>query len=273
MKKLVLLFVSIWVMLSCQAAQAQSFVKNETSSMLEYFVLNNPDEAWNTDELYVFLATESGMSGETLTDIKKDLNSFIGYLKSKNEKYKKDESFLKLVFKEVQKRYLKSYTPVSTFANTMQYGKYDCLTGTMLYAVILKALDYDFAVYETNYHVYLKTQTEEGKVILFESTDPYKGFESSDYRISKREKGYALRQGGSFSYTKSIHQVVSLKELAGLQYFNLAVESFNNRDYDTALLDLKKTSVFYYSNRLTEIELLILASNGLPMNDSEVVKW
>lgn len=260
----------IFILMYCLVlpANAQRFGLKQTVSPLEYYVLNDLDAAWNTNPIHVYLAPEKGLNGTGIIEIENRLNSFILEAKKWQEK-KKETAFLAYLFKKTHKEFLKTYTPLSTFAQTINTGEYDCLTGTMLFAHILGKLDIEYTIYETNLHVYLKVKTSKDKDILIESTDPYNGFEKSRSRIAKREHNYKVkainairlqnRQDNNYQDYKLIFTPITLKALAGLQYYNKAVKAFNEDEYQVAKLNLDKTDLFYHSNRMVALGQLIIS--------------
>lgn len=173
----------------------------------------------------------------------------IGKLKEKRASTKSDALFLKHVFYTVHRKMLGRYEQYVTFSEIFKKEKkYDCVTGTALYALVLDELGFAYEIHETDYHVYLVAKSE-SKEYLFESTDPLNGFAWNPQEIAIRKAfvnqesvriNTELAMSGLASddvevqKPKYIDNVVGLRQLAGLHYYNQALKQFNNNDYADA---------------------------------------
>ncbi len=137
-------------------------------------------------------------------------------------------------------------------SDLFESGKYDCLTGTAFYAATLEELGIAYQIYEFNYHVFLIVQTEEGR-LLIEPTDPLEGFVSNQKEIEARIASYSQDEGMTANL-KSVSNVISLKDLAGLHYYNMGITAYNARDYANAFNYLLKANFLYPSTRIKEIQ-------------------
>src|SRR5688572_10880329 len=117
------------------------------------------------------------------------IEHFMTKLSAKKGTFKSEKIFLGYVFTKTHQRFLKEFQEYATFQQTLTKGRYNCLTGTALYALILEHLHLRYQIIETNHHIFLLAETKDGK-ILFEATDPLNGFVSSDPEIEKRIETY-----------------------------------------------------------------------------------
>jgi hypothetical protein len=151
-----------------------------------------------------------------------------------------------------------------TLSDLLQDGKYDCLTGTALYAIILSELGVDYSIYEFDFHVFLVASVN-GDSVLLESTDPYYGFVNRSDQISKHINQYLTGEespqnsnapvgSNGHQYSSHINNRITLNELAGLQYFNLAINAFNQGEVELASSLLNKANLLYPSQRIKEIQ-------------------
>ena len=184
---------------------------------------------------------------------------------------KSDHHFLRNVFSITHRQLLKQYEQYSGFGDLFQTGQYDCLTATALYSLVLSHFGYDHKIIETNYHIFLLVQTNEGE-ILIESTDPINGLEYQPNRIQARIQTYLYDQeqiaaNESFHiFSYSLFEQVSLTQMEGLLYYNQCVKAFNNQQWVAARTYLTKAKQHYDSPRTQEMESLLLsviASNEL----------
>jgi len=191
------------------------------------------------------------------------LTEWIEGLKEKKEKYNNDQRLIAHMFYKVHRKLLKNYSPFSSLHHTLENGNYDCLSGTTLYAILLSALDYDFEVIETNYHIYLNVHLDEEQTILLESTDPLNGYIDSQTEIKERlseyQKGNSRQETseGVYTFKTRMNHSIDLIGLAGLQYYNIAVNAFNSGSVKEAIYAYEKAGIFYNSPRYEEFGLIL----------------
>lgn len=185
-------------------------------------------------------------------------------LNGKKHRYKNQASFWRHVYYKVHRKFLRNYQSPATLTEVLNNGTYDCLSGTALYALIFDQLGADYRIVETNYHIYLEL-TVKGEIILVESTNPLGGFVTDEILVENLKEDYLNNSGSNGwenkDYYKSqpvINKCIGLRELAGLQYFNLAVEAYNNRDLPGALALQDRALSLYPSVRLEEMMAVML---------------
>ncbi|MGE0587219.1 MAG: hypothetical protein AB7O48_01490 [Cyclobacteriaceae bacterium] len=187
------------------------------------------------------------------------LGSLIAKLDEKERK--SDRQFLRNVFNLTHRQVLKQYDQYATFGELFESGRYDCLTATALYSVVLTELGYTHTVIETNYHIFLLINSDEGQ-ILMESTDPIGGFEFNQERITNRIAQYkkdaevVLANQAASGYL--LFNEVSMNELTGLLYYNQCVKAFNNQQWMEAIKNLDLARKYYHSERIQEMEVLLM---------------
>lgn len=149
---------------------------------------------------------------------------------------------------------MKNYKYSESFNDLFTKGNYNCVSGTALYASVLKQLGYSPKIFETRYHIFLLVWLDNSARILFEATDPINGFVDDDIKISNCIKEYLYREQETINQQltlsapfndKLILNIVSQKQLAGLQYYNLAVQLINKENYFDAFRMLKKATLLY----------------------------
>lgn len=224
------------------------------------------------EALQPYLATtNASIDQETWT-------SFIDKLAKKQASSKNETQFLRYVFNRTHQQFLKHFATNTTFASVFENGTYNCLTGTILYSLILNHFEIEHQVIETNYHIFILAQTKEGEVLI-EITDPQEGFITSAEKISLRIEHYR-HQGiqpadpslSYYQYSFDLFNVVSQHELIGLLYYNLAVESFNEKSLQKAVHYLGRAIDRYASPRIEEFsEILLLAVHESNLKDQEKI--
>jgi hypothetical protein len=177
-----------------------------------------------------------------------------------------DVAFLHKIFRKTQKNFLKSYSPYESFDKVFTAGKYDCLTATALFSILLEKFHFDFNVIETNYHIFIIAHTTKGDVLL-ETTDRYHGFVQDKKEIEKRIGSYKQNLIASqntdvryYNYSFQLYKNVSPIQLAGLLHFNQAVNAFNAKDWSLCADQLDLSAKKYNSPRVKELAVLLVQS-------------
>jgi hypothetical protein len=155
---------------------------------------------------------------------------------------------LQKIFRQTHQTFLRDYRTNTPFASVFRTGKYDCVASTALFALVLEYVGYEYQLYETHNHVYLKVQTSQGTVLL-ETTNATQGFVKFEREIREIEKSYhqAMPQKG-----------ITLKELAGLQFYNEALSAVQAQHYQEGTLLLRKAQMLYQdSPRVERLHFLV----------------
>lgn len=187
---------------------------------------------------------------------------YLSKLSSKREQFKDDRKFLEYMFYRTHQVFLKRYTEVTSFDEIFTQGSYNCLSGTILYSVMLNHFGIKHDVIETNYHIFILAQTSKGEVLL-ETTDGLDGFVTSAAKIEERIKQYQENQTRNkaeshYQFSFDLFSKVSQEELIGLLYYNYAVESFNHQDLKKSVHYLSLATERYTSARIEEFSEVLL---------------
>jgi hypothetical protein len=205
--------------------------------------------------------------------LKSEYYTFVSSLKDKQAKWKNDHRTLEHLFYKVHQKYLKKYVPYQSFQALFDTGTYGCLTGTALYAFLLDELGYKYEIIETNYHMFLIVEVDDQRFLL-ESTDPFNGFEYIQDEINKRiAEAYLKNKIGGTHYTFSydIYRSISYTELIGLQYYNTAINAYNQNNLSLSLYCLNEAFKFNKSERIAELLILIINSVDNPPAIEKVI--
>lgn len=196
----------------------------------------------------------------------KSFDAFLVRLDKKHNSIKKEKDFVQYIFSKTHHKYLKSFAIAATLNNTFDNGSYNCLTGTILYSLILHHFDIQHQVIETNYHIFILAETRQGQVLI-EATDPLNGFVDSPQEIEQRVNAYKQHQlqaqallKNSYRFRIDLFNTVSLNELRGLLYYNKAVSAFNQKDLRQSVKYLIQADELYTSSRLEEFSQILLLS-------------
>jgi len=218
--------------------------------------------SYNPFYTYFLEETKQSENPENSTKLESELLQFIAVQKTKKTKSRSEIRFLRQLNRQIHDKFLKNYARFSSFSETLQNGNYDCLSGVILYVVVLDTLGYNYTIYQTNYHVYLMLSVQ-GRDILIETTDPIYGFVESPYHIQKRQEEYEVAIEVSkttenyYTSPQKIHQPTSVRELRSLHFYNQAVGLYNQRKLVQASKRLTQAEAIYTSQRTQELRLFI----------------
>lgn len=225
-------------------------------------------ELWNSGDKDPFQLFQALKAEQLVTAT--DWSNLIQDLDSKALNKKNEYKFLRQIFEKTHQNLLKKYEQHSTFNSMLSEGKFDCVSGSAALGLLLERYGYEFEIIETDYHVFIVAKADGQKVIL-ESTLPIGGLISTASEVQKyldsyKPKAFAqlnnLNQslaGPDLDYSdNSIFRKVSLKQLAGLQYYNDAIVHFNSQAFDLAIEQLSKAYTLYPSDRILGLKELSL---------------
>lgn len=209
------------------------------------------------------LATSSGFNNSSVPA--QQIESLIERLKAK--KTTSDINFLRRVFVETHRKFLKNYSQYSDMSEVFTAGKYDCLTATSLYSVVLDGLDFDYNIIETNYHIFILVNTSHGEVLL-ETTDLWNGFVTDSKKIDQRIGNYKqntiaaipAKDKKFYLFNLNLYHRLQQNQLPGLLYFNQAVKAYNSGDWEHCSILLDKAKAIYNSPRIEELTLILVES-------------
>lgn len=215
-----------------------------------------------TPTLSHYIADFSNIGEETTSAF--DISDFVEKLTAR-ELPGNSIKFCRTIFNRTRQQFLRRYTPYASFGETVRNGKYNCLTGTALYALLLDHFGIQYNIIETNYHIFLLAYPQEGTV-LFEATDPTDGFITDSKQIEQRVKLYRQNTMSDspangkkyYSFAAELYQPVQLSELRGLLHYNISTHAYNNHDFASAIRHLDEALELYNSPRIAEFSNVLL---------------
>ena len=209
------------------------------------------------------------------SDARVEFEDLVVRLEEKREKTKSDEAFLRYVFYSVHRKYLGEYKQYVALGEIFDKRRqYDCVTGTALYALVLDYFGFRYEIRETDYHVYLMAYAD-GQKFLIESTDALYGITKDPKEIEARHRvilddagrvnaqiamqGLGSKHSKSVAPTAVIDKAVTLEQLAGLHYYNLALDQLNAQNYSESFKLVSKAYQIYPSERIKQTASLVFA--------------
>jgi hypothetical protein len=233
------------------------FAQNNTS--FEKTALNG---AWHGQKINTWnamLAGEEGMTNERAAIIEEKMKHFWIEIYKIQQSNVSESKKIRKIYQKTSSTFFQQYKGFSSFADLIEKGEFDCLSATMLYAFVLDSLGYQCQAIEMPNHVYLSVHLSNGKEWIIETTLPKKGLYTTFADVARIKKFYQTRviqyqilEGNEFLKSKfknSIHHPVGLNQLVGLQFYNKAIQHFNQQNYKAALKELMKANQLYHCER------------------------
>ncbi len=272
MKKvlLLLLIMTGFAQLGRSQTDVLAYERLTFNSQKEQAIWASGDE--NPFQLFQAVQADKLVSPDVWTSLVTDLDS--------KAAKSADLKLLRQIFQKSHQKLLKKYEQHSTFNLMLSEGTFDCVSGSAALGMLLERYGYEFDIIETDYHVFIAVNLE-GKKIVLESTLPVGGMITSPSEVEKYLDAYkpveiaqptAVNQGlagQEIDYSdKAIFRKVSLRQLAGLQYYNDAIVHFNAQAFGQAVEQLSKAYSLYPSDRILDLQKLSidLAYNPLATN-------
>ncbi len=192
------------------------------------------------------------------------ISAISGLTTSLSKKNSSEIKLAKSLFHKAHRNFLKNYRAYATIDDVFEKGDYDCLSGTYILSQALTNLKIKHKIIETNYHIFLIAETNQGEVLM-ESTDRYEGFVTDPKKIEVKIDNYRSNrldkiEGQLYlSRIKIYHEILPI-QLSGLLYFNLAVESFHKNDLIASCQYLKSAWRIYDNPRIDEFAPILTRS-------------
>lgn len=226
----------------------------------------------------LFLAIDSDSTD--FANAEKKLNSFYGVIQSKGLANRQPKAFAKLLFKEVHNYFFRQYQESALFSQIFINGKYNCVSASALYAIILDHYSVSYAIKELPTHIYLVAFPGTFN-IQFEATNP-KGLFIPDPRAQEdyvnrliKAKYTTQEYVSRLGYPKAFQEFYYAKDniniinLAGIQYSNETIHLVNNKKTEEAMHMAMKAYNLYPSKRNEFAKMGLI---GEYLNDSEYDK-
>jgi tetratricopeptide (TPR) repeat protein len=250
-KTLIACLLAATIALTTQANAIDTLVYR---SAYEARVLTRTVNKNNVDYFALFLAVTSDSA--VSVSYSSSLNGFLSQLDPKVARLKANKPKAKLIFKEVHTRFFKVYEENVMFERLFSDGTYNCVTGSMLYSLILDHYNIPYEIKEKPTHIYLVAFPVSDN-ILFETTNPRGLFVPDDkskreyvsglvsMKLTTQDHVNSVGVSNAFNEFYYANQNISLQQIAGLQYFNHAIAKYDSKDLAGAIRSATKSTMLY----------------------------
>lgn len=248
MRQLATIWLSLFLTTTSLVAQQDSYHSSFEASAFDQDSLN---------PLKLLVAADPNVSLDKYTQIETEIGTLVAELQALRLKSTSEAAFLEKVFYKVHRKHLGWYQEYALFSRLFDKKTYDCVTGTAFLGIVLDQLGVTYQILEFDFHTLLLVEAD-GSIVMMEATDPLDGFVADAAEQERRIALYTKSDYVDDRYAKTgINQEISLLQLTGLHYFNLAVNAFNQQNFDSAIRNLEKAEKIYPSPRVVETKKLI----------------
>jgi hypothetical protein len=217
---------------------------------------------YGKDTFNLFLAIDEKMTFETANLYRKTFNSAFGELSPKALGAKNLNKKIKISYTAIHNQFLTKYNSNEYFPVMFKSGVYNCVSASMLYAIVFDKLDIPYKVMSSADHVYLVGNPGSNSVVI-ETTNP--NFEKAIFNgdFQQQYVNY-LRTSKLISETeyksKSVQEIFEEKfnevksaefiNLPGFQYYNKALTKLQHNEFEEGLKLGQKAYFFYPDNQV-----------------------
>jgi hypothetical protein len=205
----------------------------------------------------LFLAIDKGMTEQKAEETERAFKSVLDELESSKIRDKKLNRKIKLTYSNVHGRFLKKYIENEYFSELFETGVYNCVTASMLFALIFDEFNIPYKVMASPNHVYLVANPGPHSIVI-ETTNP--GLEQKIFTGEfKQQYVNHLRNSKLISESemksRSVEEIfeahfkevrdAEFRNLTGFQYYNMALSKYFNNEFEEAYLLCQKAYFFY----------------------------
>ncbi len=207
---------------------------------------------------------------EQLFTSAKGVNELVQVFKEKSitPKYTR-EKYIKDLYKAIHDKFLVNYNLNVPFSRIFEDGTFNCVTASILYAVIFKQLGIDYEIHETPTHVFLVAEPKTLNITI-ETTAPTFGYVIHDDKFKNTYVNFLIdnkviskEDAEKFSVTELFNKhyyddnSISIKELVALLFYNNGIDLLQKNETKKSL---NKFEISYYLYPYTRTKFLIEAA-------------
>lgn len=266
MKKLIVLFCGILI---TTLTVAQTITEPETfTTAYEQQVLTKTSSTF----LELLMAPGEKASAARTESVKQKIDAFVAEVKSSDIMRLPEAKLMKELHKRAHAHFLTDYHYYTEFPEIFETGAYNCVTATALFALVLEELRIPYSIQELPTHVYIMAYPDT-KAVSVEMT----ALKNAYYSPARKDVSKAVRMLVSAGLTtekevqekgeQKVYQsffntndVINLRELAGIQYYNAAIVAINAENVSLAYSNSCKTVRLYESKKTLFFKREILAT-------------
>jgi hypothetical protein len=221
----------------------------------------------------LFLSDNPSKNMEIIEQNKLEFYRMLSIIK---QDFGKNKESIYNLYDAIHDKYFVQYEENIKFHEIFQRGRYNCLTGTAMYAIALEYLEIPYKIIEQPTHVFLVVFHASGNYI-FEATRPATSAILIDKEYVKWYKEVLVKNKIATRYevnqpgfpARSIYNgnIITLQELVGDHYSNNAISYSKSGSFEMAL---NQAEMSYRLKESEEIKSLIIYSASSLINQSKI---
>ena len=272
LRNIAALFLLAMSLFSLSAKANDSLIYN---SSYEKRLIQTALKSSNPDIVGLF----SSLTSDSVTTLnyKKKIERFYTRMDASLANLNAPRQKAKLIFKEVHAYFFKQYEENVMFSRIFEAGMFNCVTASMLYAIILDHYQIPYEIKEKPTHIYLVALPGRDN-ILFETTNP-RGLYAPDEKFKReyvnnlvklkfttQEHVNAVGLANAFNQYYYSNDHITLEQLAGVQYYNQALSFVSDlKDEHAAIRSAVKMGMLYPCAKHTVFKRYVI---GLVLDNS-----
>ncbi|MDD2797950.1 MAG: hypothetical protein PHV20_05095 [Bacteroidales bacterium] len=214
------------------------------------------------DTFNLFLAIDEKMTAEEAQQDKTTFSSIFDELNRKKIESRSINKKIKLSYSDVHSRFLQKYNENEYFPVMFQSGTYNCVSASMLYAMVFDRLKIPYKVMASSNHVYLIGNPGSNSIVI-ETTNPSfeKAIFNGDFQQQYVNYLRSSKMISELEYkNKSVEEIFEEKfnevksaefhNLPGFQYYNKALTKYQKNEIESAFILCQKAYFFYPDNQV-----------------------
>jgi tetratricopeptide (TPR) repeat protein len=226
------------------------------------------------DYFALYMSMDSTIDKSACDVSRRTFEVLISEFKEPSYQKMKKSKLVRKIYNSVHSRLLDKYTMKTNFSAAFSKGEYQCVTGSMLFALVFDELNIPYEIKLLPDHAYLIAYPETD-YILVETTNPMKGtmvfnaqFKSNyvdylrDNKLISKEEYATMSKDDLFDKYYNKPEIINKKQLAGAQYRNMAFAKLGQMDVLDAY-HLMEKAYFFHPNQNNSYLLLIMLASAL----------
>lgn len=242
------------------ALQAQNVSLNNLSFENQFEEEKIREFEENHDYLAVLIASSGRGNDEILKKAEAQFEALYQSLNPEKLQKKSPKKKIKKIFKAVQNDLFIRYSLENQFIEVFENGRYNCVSATATYALLLNRFAINYRITQEPEHVYL-TATFDDLSIVMEGTDPQGGYVPITDKLIEAQINSLLNRkliteeelnspdAGKILDELFPSKEINLEELIGVQYENKMVYNYESENYEKAYENALKALYFYDCER------------------------
>lgn len=241
--------------------------KFERKTISEHFL-----QAIDDNHFKLFLCLSPEITDEEYQTLLNKYSSKVEGIKTEMMRQNKTQKKINVMYKKTYLEFFREYKSNINFSEIFTTGKYNCVSSSALFSLILSDLKIDYSIKEDPNHVYLVANPALEKIILqttslnqgvIEVKETFKQQYANQLlgaKIITEEEYNSTTLNDLFNKYYFTSKDIDIEELVGIQYSNNAISYIEQDNFDAALKQAEKAWMFYPCNRNTLLSMSILIS-------------